>query len=255
MNTYKWFNTVSFLVMLCINMLANILPIAGNTTGQVSSAYNTLFTPAPYTFSIWGLIYLLMLIFVLRGFRKKSPVPRTEPAQLIGYWFGISCILNSVWIICWHYRRFVLSFIIIVLLLLVLVLICMSTDKLSKLELGDRLSVTGFSIYMGWLIAASIANLSVLLASMNAANFRPIEHTWTLVVIICAAIVGTALNILFNHRWAALAICWALIGILVKHMSSSGFNHEYKSIIIVLAVSIAIILLTSVLSLTRERKA
>jgi hypothetical protein len=46
------------------NALVNILPLNGITTGEVSNAYPNLFTPANYVFSIWGVIYTLLFVFM-----------------------------------------------------------------------------------------------------------------------------------------------------------------------------------------------
>ena len=85
--------------MVAVNALANLLPIGGNTTGQVSEAYPNLFTPAPVTFAIWGAIYLLLAVFVLYQWEifdggASSAVVRVD----IEPWFLISCLLNIGWL-------------------------------------------------------------------------------------------------------------------------------------------------------------
>ena len=68
LNTIKIINMVTFLAMVTVNALANILPINGVGTGEVSDFYANLFAPAGITFSIWGVIYLLLALFVLYSF-------------------------------------------------------------------------------------------------------------------------------------------------------------------------------------------
>ena len=56
---------VTYIAMVAVNYLANALPLNGRRTGEVSDAYPSLFTPAGLTFSIWGVIYLLLALHVL----------------------------------------------------------------------------------------------------------------------------------------------------------------------------------------------
>ncbi len=152
MKALKWINTIAFLAMVGVNVAANIIPIGGNTTGEVSQAYPNLFTTAPVTFGIWGVIYLLMLVFVLFqwgfiGNRVFSGPIREE----IGVAFAISCILNIAWIISWHFRQIELSTFIIVLLLVCLIVISKRIDRLYGSFMTHLMVNVGFDIYFGWM--------------------------------------------------------------------------------------------------------
>ena len=57
-------NTLAFAGVLIVNFLANALPLNGKNTGELSNQYPNLFTPAGLTFSIWGVIYLWLIVFV-----------------------------------------------------------------------------------------------------------------------------------------------------------------------------------------------
>jgi len=58
-------NGLGFLAVIAANAAANALPINGYNTGQLSDFYPNYFVPAGYAFSIWGVIYLLALGFVI----------------------------------------------------------------------------------------------------------------------------------------------------------------------------------------------
>lgn len=82
------------MAVLVVNYLAVALPLGGMTTGALSDLYPNLFVPAALTFSIWGLIYLLLLGFVvwqLVDFYKKKS---TGISSKIGIWFLLSCAAN-----------------------------------------------------------------------------------------------------------------------------------------------------------------
>ena len=98
-------NVVAFAGMILMNYLANALPLGGKTTGQLSDQYPNLFTPAGITFSIWGVIYLLLLGFVFLQFRESHK----NLSASIGWLFAIGCVLNALWIVAWHYEQLPLS--------------------------------------------------------------------------------------------------------------------------------------------------
>jgi hypothetical protein len=61
-------NLIGIIGALVVNALANILPINGKNTGQLSDQYPNLFVPAGITFAIWGVIYILLIIFIIYQF-------------------------------------------------------------------------------------------------------------------------------------------------------------------------------------------
>ena len=87
---------VSLIVVLIVNFLANFLPIGGRTTGEISDAYPTLFTPAGFTFSIWGVIYFFLIMYVIYQASSKSTDPRLFAR--INRHFVVNCIANVLWI-------------------------------------------------------------------------------------------------------------------------------------------------------------
>ena len=53
-------NITGFVIVVAVNVLAVRLPLNGSTPQQISDQYPNLFVPAGLTFSIWGIIYLLL---------------------------------------------------------------------------------------------------------------------------------------------------------------------------------------------------
>lgn len=240
----QWINTISFVVMIVVNALANLLPIGGKTTGQVSEAYPNLFTPAPYTFAIWGLIYLLMLVFVLYQWGifdggKRSAFVR----ESVGLGFAASCILNTTWVMLWHGQEIGLSTLCIALLLLSLILIRDRLKDAGGSDLLQRLTVnTGFSIYFGWIIAATIANISVLLTKIKWDGFGLPPDFWTAAVLLIGAGIAFCVVVFGRDRLAGFAIMWAYGGILYKHISPLYFSGTHPYVIAAGFLSEAIIL-------------
>lgn len=243
MKALKWINTVAFTLMILVNALADLIPIGGNTTGQVSEAYPNLFTPAPVTFAIWGVIYLLLAGFVLYqwGIFDHS-TNSTRIREDIGLAFAVSCFFNIAWVICWHMDAILLSVLCIVGLLFTLIII---EDRISRIWGGlfrRIMTKAGFDIYFGWIIAATIANISVLLTKTGWDGWGISADIWTVVILLIGAGIGTCAVTLGHNRLAGIALCWAYTGILIKHISASGYAAGHPFVIAAAIAGIVIML-------------
>lgn len=211
---------VFLLTTLVFNALANILPINGLTTGGVSDDIPSLFTPAGYVFSIWGVIYLALILYaVFQALDAQRSNPRLNKT---GWWFVVSCIANIAWLFSWHYLQFPLSMLAMLALLASLIIIYQLLETgCSQVTLAEQLLVrVPFSIYLGWISVATIANAAVVLLTLNWNGFGLPPQTWTAVVITVAALLG-ALMSWFRHDWVyGLVLVWAFTGIAVKQAAN-----------------------------------
>ncbi|SHH75972.1 lantibiotic ABC transporter permease [Clostridium grantii] len=238
---------ITFLLMITVNALANIIPINRITTGEVSDYYANLFAPAGITFAIWGLIYLLLAgytIYQLGFLQKDSSKAKEGLFKKIGLYFSISSIANVIWILCWHYRVIPSTMILMIVLLVCLIIIVLEIKKV-ELSFKDKLFIKlPFSIYFGWITIATIANVTTLLVSIGWDGFGISEEIWTIIIILVGLLIG-AITILVNKDIPyGLVIIWAYIGILIKHKSLNGFNGEYPAIIITVIISIILLIVT-----------
>ncbi len=234
-------NVLAFIAVIVVNYLATSLPIWGLTTGQLSDLYPNLFTPAGLTFSIWGLIYLAVLGFVVRQivdlYKKKSVLI----TQKIWIWFLLSCLTNIWWIFAWHYRLVRLSVLIMLAFLIILIVISNKVQMWKKLWTWlDKLLVQiPFSLYLGWISVATIANISTYLINIWW-NMRWMSDVfWTLVVIVVAALLALMALRKKNNIIFALVVVRAFIGIIIKRVDVDPVYAS--SIIWTLGVCIAII--------------
>lgn len=231
MKLFKWCNTAAFLAVLAVNALANLLPLGGRTTGEVSQQYANLFTPAGYTFAIWGLIYLLLGVFVVYGWGLiGDKAPGTVLGQ-IGWLFTASCILNILWILSWHGDAIGVSTVCIAALLVCIILIVREIGAEGSTISREICVNAGFSIYYGWLIAAVIANAAVWLTKLGWNGWALSESFWTVAVLVVGTAIGLGVVLIGGNRLAGCAIVWAYIGILVRHLSEKGYAGRYPFVI------------------------
>jgi hypothetical protein len=247
-------NLIGFIGTVIVNGLANILPLNNKTTGQLSDQYPNLFVPAGLTFSIWGVIYALLAIFVvyqvIAGFGKDRT--RLEPFKKIGYLFFLSALFNIGWIFAWHYQILPLSLVFMLLLLgcLLAIYIKLSVGKKGATTKEQYLTHLPFSVYLGWITIATIANVTALLVDDKWNGFGLSEQFWTVAVIVVGIVI--ALSILFRRQdiYYCLVVDWALLGILIKRFAAT---LHVQSIIIVTIIGLALITAGIVTQIARKR--
>ncbi len=228
---------VAYAAMVYVNYLATSLPINNRSTGAISDAYPNLFAPAGITFAIWGVIYLLLGGYVVYQFTKGS-TKNEKLLQKINPLFIASSVANISWIFAWHYDYIGLSVLIMTALLVLLIKIAdvIRTEKLSGWN--NALIATPFSVYFGWITVATIANITVFLVRIGWNGFGIPEYDWTSIVLLIGAAIGIARLLKDKHVAYGLVLIWAYFGILFKHLSVTGFDGRYPSIIITTIVCI-----------------
>lgn len=240
----KWLVVITFVAMVTMNALANILPINGQTTGAVSDKYANLFAPAGYTFSIWGFIYLLLagyVIYQLGFFRKK--LSNQKLLTKVGIYFSLSSVANTFWILCWHYDKLGLSIVLMLVILLCLIQINRLTNR-AQLSMREMFLVRlPFSVYFGWITIATIANVTSYLVSLNWNGFGISEQIWVILILLVGALIGSWTMLRFKDLAYGFVLVWAYIGILVQHISVAGFNMQYSSVVFMVGVCLFFLLI------------
>ncbi|MCU0653030.1 MAG: tryptophan-rich sensory protein [Candidatus Pacebacteria bacterium] len=223
----KFLVPVAFLAMIAVNYSATALPLGGRDTGAISDNYPNLFAPAGYAFAIWGLIYALLAIYVVYQFSRKENILTARINRL----FVANAIFNAGWLFAWHYDVIWLSVILMLGLLATLIKIA-DILRQSALTSKERwIARLPFSIYFGWITVATIANITVLLVSVNWNGFGIAESAWTAAILLVGATIGAWRTLRDRNIPYALVLVWAYAAILSKHLSAAGFNNAYPSII------------------------
>lgn len=236
--TVQLLNIAAFLGTILVNYLANAVPLGGRSTGEISELYPNLFTPAGYTFAIWGLIYLLLALFVIYQAKDIHKLNKDPIVEKVGGWFFVASLANMAWIFAWHYLLPGLSLLIMLVLLVSLIMIYL------RLGIGrEQVSVMRkylvhlpFSVYLGWISVATIANVSAYLVSVEWGGWGLSQVTWTVIVIIVGTLI--ALNALRSRGdvFYSLVFIWAFIGIFVKRVTADVSPPPAILLVLVAAV-------------------
>ena len=236
---------VTFAAMLTANALANILPINGRMTGEVSDSYGNLFAPAGVTFSIWGLIYLLLgayTIFQLDFYKVRERSESGELLGKIGPVFAISSIANAGWIFAWHYDMILLSMGLMIIILFSLIWINREIRKVSLTDKEYLFISLPFSIYFGWITVATIANATVYLISIGWSGFGVDPVWWTVIILIVGILIGILTMFTNKDMPYGFVLIWAYVGIFIKHTSEAGFNGQYPAVVNTVLACLALLL-------------
>lgn len=227
----RYLNLILFGGMIYMNYLANALPLNNKTTGQLSDAYPNLFVPAGITFSIWGIIYLLLAAYCVFQFSARGKAVSGS----IGWLFAISCVLNGLWIVAWHYEKLPVSLLIMAGLLISLIMINIAIK-------GQPFGLTkaAFGVYLGWICIATIANVTALLVSINWNGFGISHEIWTIVLIAIGTLIVSITIMRLDNPYIGLAVVWAFTGIILKRYT------DYRVIVIAAAAGLLVVAFISV---------
>lgn len=256
MKTTQVFNILAFIGVIIMNYLAVNLPINGVTTGELSDMYPNLFVPAGLTFSVWGVIYLFLLVYIISQSLslfngKKAP----DFVERIGSLFLVNCLANMAWIVVWHYQMPLIALGIMFVILGSLIGIYQNLE-IGKRKVSTRELWTAhvpFSLYLGWISIATIANFTTVLVDMGWQGGPIGEDVWAIIMIIVGGLLG--LFVLTTRRDVAfgLVLTWAILGIYIKRTAT---EPVYENIVTAATVAVGLLFVYSIFTLVKNlRKA
>lgn len=241
-------NLVTVLLALTVNILASTLPLNGQNTGEISDRFQVYFVPAGYVFAIWGIIYLGWIAFIIYQFlpsQKENPRLRR-----LGYLFAISNLFNAGWLFAWHYNLFGLSVLIMLSLLGLLIASYLRLDvNRASASRAERWSVDiPFSIYLGWITVATVANVTDWLYLVEWNGFGIAAPAWAVIMIGVASILGVLMTILRRDAAYLLVLVWSFIGIAIKQTAA-------PDVVTAAWVAAGLMFILALYSLTRRQTA
>lgn len=242
-------NLLGFALVLTMNALANILPINGYNTGQVSAFYPNYFVPAGFTFGIWGIIYLLLMGYVICSLLSPLPSFPEKARKLIVAttpYFLVTCVLNAGWIVAWHYLFLGLSLFIMLCFLITLIALFLRINT-SKFELRPfyRFWIYHpFVVYLGWISVATIANITALFVGIGWQGEPFAATSWSILLILIALLLGIILVGIKKEPAYGFVLAWAFFGIHSSQLKDApiiGYTAAFASSFI-LALTLTILI-------------
>ena len=215
-------NAISFLLHLTLSYMTQFRVVNTKDVGEVSDQYFSLFTPAPFTFAIWGIIYTCLGIFclyhIVMAYKHDKVNPANTDLVSIGAWFIITNLASAAWLIAWTNERLLVSVVLIFIQLLSLIIIHQRLNIHSRLRSAGSKICTELpvSVYLAWISIAAIANTAVYLVAIGWHGMGLPAVQWTMIMIGVAILIGVI--IIFTRKNIAFGavIMWGLYGITAR---------------------------------------
>jgi hypothetical protein len=152
------------------------------------------------------------------------PSQRENPRlRRTGWLYVLSCVANAAWLFLWHYEYFALTIVAMAALLLLLIAIYLrlgtGSTRVSKAEAW--LVRVPFSIYLGWITVATIANATSLLDYLNWNGWGLTPVAWAVIMLVAGAVITSAVSITRGDIAYVLVIVWAYVGVAVKNSDTA----------------------------------
>lgn len=209
-------NALSVIITITVNILANALPLNGQNTGEISDRFQVFFVPAGYVFSIWGIIYIGLIAFAI--YQALPSQKENLRLRSLGWLFAISGLFNVAWLFTWHYNAFGLS---VIVMLTLLVLLIASYLKLNmgktRVSTAEKWTVDiPFSVYLGWISVATIANVTDWLYWVGWNGFGLAPQVWAVIMLVVASLLGLLMALTRRDSGYLFVFVWSFIGIALK---------------------------------------
>ncbi len=248
----RWVFLAAVVLLIVMNFLASSIPYGGQTVAEVSAKYHTLITPAGYAFSIWGLIYLTLLVFAVFQLNKGKNI---RFFKIVFPYFLVNVISNVLWLFAFQHELLGLSVLIMLVTLGSLIAIFRYFYRLR-----NALSTTHryffqvpFSMYFGWISIATIVNISAYLQSLGLPVFENKPELFSIIMLIVGAVIG--LYILFAKKdyIYALILVWAYVAIWIQHADVMSIMNTAKFASIAMLAAITIQFVTDRVKVAQYR--
>lgn len=228
-------NVICFLLHVSIAYMTQLKLVNRKDIGEISDAHSSLFTPAGFTFAIWGIIYTCLGVFcvyhIVMAYKRNKNTEANKDLGSIGYTFILVNLASVAWIIAWVSEQLLLSVFLIVVQLAALILIHHRLRIHNPLRNPASKIATELplSIYLGWISIATIANISAYLVSSGWNRMNLSDSQWAIIMVCLATILGLFILFIRRNLAFALVLIWSLYGIISKLSSAESGN--YKNII------------------------
>lgn len=233
-------------VMIIFYGLTTVGMMGPNPVGQTGNYVEPLIIPEGYAFSIWGLIYLGLLVFpVYQLFRKDR---NSRDWIEIRLWYSANVVANGVWLVCASYNWLWLSVIVIIFMLVSLYQIRRLFVQLAKdsNKLNYWTEQLVFSMYFAWITLATVLNVSSALNYYNWNGFGISDEQWTLIMLTAAAAITISVFWKFRDIAFGLVVIWAYVAVIVRHWT------DYPAIAY-LCLAVVLVFITNIFLVARAR--
>ena len=249
--TKAWIGMILLIGTLVVNSFGAFGVFNGMSQKDISDMNGTLITPAPSTFSIWSVIYALLIAAAVVMIVKNKDEYYGQAIDGISMLFWLSSGLNMLWIICFSYTWIGVSALVILAFAITLSLLVL---QLAKIQSGKQwLLPAAFGMYTGWLLIATVVNISSWLVSIDWKGLGIAPDVWGIIILIAAVVVTVGITLITKNAILPLPVAWGYFGIYQSLNAADGFAGAYPSLAITALVGIGVLLVMTGIQLYLNR--
>ncbi|MEA4804984.1 tryptophan-rich sensory protein [Acetobacterium wieringae] len=225
--TQAWIGMILLIGTLVVNSFGAFGVFNGMSQRDISDMNGTLITPAPSTFSIWSVIYALLIAAAVVMIVKNKEAYYGQAIEGISKLFWLTSGLNMLWIVVFSYNLIGVSALVILAFAITLTLLIL---QLGKIQTASQwLLPAAFGMYTGWLLIATVVNISSWLVSIDWQGFGIAADVWGIIILIVAVVVTAGVTLITKNAILPVPVAWGYFGIYQSLTSSDGFAGAYPA--------------------------
>lgn len=242
--TKAWINLGVYLVTIGVNAIGATGLLNGLSQKEVSDRYDTLITPSPAAFSIWGVIYTLLLVSLVYLLIKNKETGAAKAIEAISLPFWFSSAANILWIVAFSFEWIGVSTLMIFAFVIILALLNLKLKRTAQKE--RALLALTFGLYNGWLLIASVVNTAAFLVQVKWTAFGLAPDTWAVIILSASILITAGIQIRLRNAMLTLPIAWAYFGIWQRHGAQGAFAGQYPAVLAASLIGSALLVLIAV---------
>ena len=216
------FNTLSFITQLVFVGIVQASLISDKSAADVSTQYETLFTPADLTYGIWVVIYTILgiscLYQIIMAYKHDRNNPGNDEIKKMGAKFILINLAASAWLIAWANEQLWAATLFIFVQLIALVMLhsklhIYRTDRTPGVKLMTHFPM---SVYLGWISFMAISTTGSMLQWIGWKGSGITSEQWAIIMIAFLVILSILMILARKNIYFGLAIAWGLFGIITK---------------------------------------
>lgn len=243
-----------------VALLAWLMPVVawmantgtfGPTTGEISNQYPTLIVAAGYAFAIWGLIFLLDVVY---GTWQLFDRRENTRGRVVRPYAAIAFAMTSAWMIVFSLQLFWLALAIIWISLACVWVAAWQFSKGTRHARSRWWECVPLSLHAGWVSLAAFLNIAQVIVAFELFSTTHML-AWTLVLfLLVAVLLLVSLVKLRGSPWYALAAVWGLVAVYVKQ-SGAHLHGAQSAAWIALALAVIVAVASAVVTWRRKSAA
>lgn len=245
-------NLVVYLMTVAINALGAFGYINGLSQKQVSDRFDTLITPSPFAFSIWSVIYTLLIITVLYWLFKAKQPETERTVNAVSPLFWLASAANILWVVAFSYEQMLLSMVLI--FILVFALAMLNKKLIAQAGTVRRLSGLTFGLYNGWILIATVVQTAAWLVSTGWDGFGLAPAVWSVITLAASLLIVFFVQDQLRNAALTLPIAWAYIAIWHRNSAQGAYQGQYPIIITAALIGAVIAFAMTVWTFIRNRR-